>query len=40
MGKEKVDCLQILMTKMFHHFCQLLSYNLRWTGATQAAAVF
>jgi len=30
---------------MFHHFCQLLSYNLRWsrdpwTGAAQAAAVF
>jgi len=22
---------------MFHHFCQLLSYNLGWTGATQAA---
>ena len=25
---------------MFHHFCQLLSYNLGWTCATQAAAVF
>ena len=25
---------------MFHHFCQLLSYNLGYTGATEAAAVF
>jgi len=28
------------LKKMFHHFCQLLSYNLAYTDATQAAIVF
>jgi len=38
-GKEEVDCLQILMTeKKFHNFCQLLSYNRRLTGVSQTAA--